>query len=108
MNFTEAPHCLLEGLHNFLSSTAGLFDLDGSCVVSCPANHMMDSNTCVACIGPCPSGTECQGWSGTEAVTNDDIMEEFLNNECVIVNGHIRFNQFTAECRGGSIFCNPS
>ena len=69
---------------------------------------MVDSNTCVACIGPCPSGTECRGWSGTEAVTNDDIMEEFLNNECVIVNGHIRFNGVTAECRGGSSFCDSS
>ena len=93
-----------------LSSAEGLFDLDGSCVVSCPENHMVDNNMCVACVGPCPQGTECQGWSGTEAVGNDDILEEFLNKECVIVNGHIRFNGITAECRNQDVnqFCDQS
>ena len=71
---------------------------------------MVDNNMCTPCGGPCPQGTECQGWSGTEAVRNDDIMEEFLNNECVIVNGHIRLNAVTAECRNQDPdqFCDPS
>ena len=93
-----------------LSSSGGLFELSGSCVVSCPENHMADNNVCTPCGGPCPQGTECQGWSGTDAVQNDDILEEFLNNECVIVNGHIRFNLITAECRNQDPdqFCDPS
>ena len=105
--------CILYVLYNaahLLSSTVGLFDLNGSCVVSCPENHMVENNMCIACVGPCPQGTECRGWSGTEAVGNDDILEEFLSKECVIVNGHIRFNALTAECRNQDVnqFCNPS
>ena len=93
-----------------LSSSVGLFEFSGSCVVSCPENHMVDNNECVPCGGPCPQGTECQGWSGTDAVQNDAILEEFLNNECVIVNGHIRFNLITAECRNQdpAQFCDHS
>ena len=101
----NAVHLLLS-----LSSSGGLFELSGRCVVSCPENHMPKNNVCTPCVGPCLQGTECQGWSGTDTVQNDDIMEEFLNNECVIVNGHIRFNAVTAECRNQdpAHFCDPS
>ena len=93
-----------------LSFSGGLFEFSGSCVVSCPENHMVDNNVCTPCVAPCPQGTECHGWSGADAVQNDVIMEEFLNNECAIVNGHIRFNLITAECRNQdpAQFCDPS
>ena len=93
-----------------LSSSGGLFELSGRCVGSCPENHMPENNVCTPCVGPCPQGTECQGWSGTDAVRNDDIMEEFLNNECAIVNGHIQLNTDTAECRNQdpAQFCDSS
>ena len=77
---------------------AGLFNKDGNCVPNCGEGYFLTNNHCEACIGECPFGTECQGWEGNQSVgqvDGDEILEEFYNKECVIVNGHIRFNSHT-------------
>ena len=77
--------------------SAGLVEKRGICIESCGAGFFVSGGVCEQCEGTCPSGTECDGWNYAEEVEPGDTLDQFINNECAIVNGHIRINAKTVS-----------
>ena len=76
---------------------AGLFEKRGFCVESCGEGFFVSNGVCEQCVGECPNGVECDGWDSTEEVEPGATLDQFLNQECAVVNGHVRINSITIE-----------
>ena len=74
---------------------AGLFEKRGFCVESCGEGFFVSNGVCEQCVGECPNGVECDGWDSTEEVEPGATLDQFLNQECAVVNGHVRINANT-------------
>ena len=68
-------------------------------MADCGDGYALENGRCEQCIGSCPNGEECIGYGPDVAVQgpNDGVLQNFINKECAIVNGNIRFNSKTTE-----------
>jgi L1 cell adhesion molecule len=75
------------------------FEKGRLCVTDCGQGNSLENGRCEQCVGPCPGGVECVGWGGNAAVNtpSDPVFQNFINSNCTIVNGNIRFNSITSE-----------